>query len=1133
MKVNMNRLLIIICLLLQIQAPFRAHAADLGAAADAIDNYVLPAYPIIYGEIVEKFSEEEMKNVNLVLKGVEIFGYCKALGDIANKVDSGDNLGASLDLAANGANLAITLLKDEATKKVMIGSIAVGALPLTGLLTAIDIARKSSEAVQSSKTALDLERLYYSVENDQLLKVKGRELGQGDPIRVDSAAVEHLWRKVMNDEKWSELLKNYVTNELSQDWPEPSLWEQITLASNFLREDALLQEKTRLKGHIAGLLRQLNNVAKKREATVLVSQMLKEISAMTNKISVAELSNAFSAYSYALKELPRVKVFVDGLPQQVSAYQARVAKASAAELTKLKETEMLQMLGGISGTAAIVQKLPSKGRYASVRQDLLTRLEAGYKAVAGVRNSVLRAEINVRLAEEAKKLASEDTEFRFSRYDCGKSFDDVKGDFAQLVLTGDAGAGEAVNRVKDQIRTRIDDITPKYQKDLEANQKIYGEKASELSSQLQRLYEQGRKAVNSNEQDQLDRAIVALSGKIAELNDRYGKYNALYTSTTTVDIEGCTAINREIDAFVAANANRFNTVIGSLNAYVADASRKWFLYQEEHLHKTNGLSVFLVPEINELEKTMADNPASYIGISFTGLKTKLVKLPEASKSRNLIDTMAGINDTLYKQVNGIYSFRMHYYSAYDIYYRKNLHYMESPQSKEDLKVVTDAIAAAEIAINGTQAEDIQSGAHGWLDGLKEGLRQLRAETAEFDKALNRGSGLAAGFDQYCIDAVRINGQITEDSDALFAVLRRFQRAYYRIDGEVRDFLLSDAKDRVLDGSQILRILDEHEILDFSKKAGIGIETIVSEVFYEIRSSKGLVSIEAKHLTEARNLAESLPVTDYQQFFDKLISFKEKKGEVGVLFEKYFEVGQKFVTMFQIDPKLGEEAKKLFDIIVAKRDIVMKKQADIDEKKARFDLILQRATQLKRDMDDAFARKSYDNVTGIGSFLGDIKEKYQVIGATRSDIDQVLDAITQMMVEARRLQTSGADEQFAQIREFYGRFREAYEARNDSLLISFIADDWQAGDGTTLADLQGNLSRSFRVFDEISYQLSNLNAIKASGWYNVTYDVTITSRIYRRNIKHVEKSQVTEMVAIDAQGKPKITRTLNGRYWTVE
>ncbi|MBA4396096.1 MAG: hypothetical protein C0394_01710 [Syntrophus sp. (in: bacteria)] len=128
----------------------------------------------------------------------------------------------------------------------------------------------------------------------------------------------------------------------------------------------------------------------------------------------------------------------------------------------------------------------------------------------------------------------------------------------------------------------------------------------------------------------------------------------------------------------------------------------------------------------------------------------------------------------------------------------------------------------------------------------------------------------------------------------------------------------------------------------------------------------------------------------------------------------------------------------------------------------------------------------------------------------------------------------AAENVVLVKDLYARFKQAYEGKNDSLLLSMISDEWQAGDGASLSDLQVNLRRSFKTFDEIRYNIQNLTVTPAQdGSYRVTYDVTITSRIYKRNLKHEEKSSIHEEVLIDRSGKPKISKTLGGRFWYVQ
>jgi hypothetical protein len=126
----------------------------------------------------------------------------------------------------------------------------------------------------------------------------------------------------------------------------------------------------------------------------------------------------------------------------------------------------------------------------------------------------------------------------------------------------------------------------------------------------------------------------------------------------------------------------------------------------------------------------------------------------------------------------------------------------------------------------------------------------------------------------------------------------------------------------------------------------------------------------------------------------------------------------------------------------------------------------------------------------------------------------------------------ADSELSLVSALYPAFKAAYESRNDSLVLSFISNSWQAGDGTTISDLQKTLRQTFRVFDEIRYTIGPLSIDKQSASvYRVTYDLTITSKIYKRNITHEEKSNVTDEVLIDQSGKAKIGRTMAGMFWT--
>ena len=116
---------------------------------------------------------------------------------------------------------------------------------------------------------------------------------------------------------------------------------------------------------------------------------------------------------------------------------------------------------------------------------------------------------------------------------------------------------------------------------------------------------------------------------------------------------------------------------------------------------------------------------------------------------------------------------------------------------------------------------------------------------------------------------------------------------------------------------------------------------------------------------------------------------------------------------------------------------------------------------------------------------------------------------------------------------YDGFREAYESRSASRVMSFISDDWTAGDGTTASDLDEQFTRIFRLFDEIKAEITGLQIVNdGNGMYTASYNMTIKSRIYKKNIKRGEDSSVYEHVEVSGDST-KIKKSEAGGYWNVK
>ena len=142
---------------------------------------------------------------------------------------------------------------------------------------------------------------------------------------------------------------------------------------------------------------------------------------------------------------------------------------------------------------------------------------------------------------------------------------------------------------------------------------------------------------------------------------------------------------------------------------------------------------------------------------------------------------------------------------------------------------------------------------------------------------------------------------------------------------------------------------------------------------------------------------------------------------------------------------------------------------------------------------------------------------------RTIIDKLRHRISQLHLEKNQKVR-------AEVQLFYEKFRNAYSNRDVIGVISFLSDDWETSDGSTISDVEEILENSFRMFDEVQYHISNLNVSEMSNDnYQVSYHSSIIGKIYRMNIEHKEENDVIEVIG-PVNGKMKILRTLNGRYW---
>ncbi len=238
-----------------------------------------------------------------------------------------------------------------------------------------------------------------------------------------------------------------------------------------------------------------------------------------------------------------------------------------------------------------------------------------------------------------------------------------------------------------------------------------------------------------------------------------------------------------------------------------------------------------------------------------------------------------------------------------------------------------------------------------------------------------------------------------------------------------------------------------------------------------------------------------------------------------------------VTYTELRTKIETAMRERVDYLKKARERASeeaKRQAEFD---AKYGTVMNKIGRGIGMGNEQMARGEYQSVVGLWYYLDQVKAEYKAIGSTHGEVDKALSQLAALIETAKTRLKETESQSAAIIQEFYRKFKEAYESRNDSAVCSLISNNWLSGDGTTISDLQANLRRTFRVFDEVKYTIQNMNIQRQpDGCYRVDYEVTITSRIYKRNLTHEEKSKVSEELTIDASGKPKISRTLGGVFW---
>ncbi len=296
----------------------------------------------------------------------------------------------------------------------------------------------------------------------------------------------------------------------------------------------------------------------------------------------------------------------------------------------------------------------------------------------------------------------------------------------------------------------------------------------------------------------------------------------------------------------------------------------------------------------------------------------------------------------------------------------------------------------------------------------------------------------------------------------------------------------------------------------------------------------LVPVGMHYKSEADQFAElnvpsNAPLAkDFIALREKFIGLYLKDREVTAQkqLDDYEKLAKEAMARWaSITGPLKERIKSGDDLIKRASDSGTLSRSELETLKAAIESAL---NNLNSDPLDDFSAASYAMFKANldrGEYATDIKFINDGLGRLPEQFYSAIDAIRS------RLQNYG--DKTEAVKGFYAQFKAAYEEKNESRLMNCLSDQWEAGDGTTLYDVEEYFRNMFTVFDEIRLDITNLRVEKSGAeTYRVSYDLLITGRIYAENMTHTEKSSVMEEVTVTDDNKIKITRTPEGRFWYV-
>lgn len=1139
-------------------------------APGPFEQVVTTSFPAGYGELLNIYSETLAKGGPQAVKEIseKLNFYNQAIGRISGALDIGGKLylGETKEAAISAGLVVLGELAGSEAGKAYLGAMGLTTLPVTTLVTAFQIYRMSAAELEKSTVGVKLESLYGMIESDPKLKNRSREIGVGDPIPVTSESVEYLWRKVLLEDRWRDLFKTYVTDELGKDWPESSLWSRWAAPGNVNEEAELLGRRDEFKSYIAGLLSFLNRAATVREQQYVMRKYADELQ---QKASAMGSVSVLQKYMDAVGMLPEVRDFVKNCP-------ARIQQGiSGDDLSPL-----IQVINNSKRYAVdVLAWIPSTGKLGSERESLLKELRGYHDQAWSAREFLLdkRKRDELRKAESAQV-----TVWRAASFGFDLDFSSLQG-----AIDEEFAATGGISAVRNQISKRH-----------EAMQKFYNDQGASVQAEF----------------DQAQQMRPIPPERNSEALKQFGVQLAAYRS---IDQQALTLLREEVDAYVETLKGREKLIDEQLGSLVREIDATIHSYQTTKWGSGRSMG-----GIGELEEVLAGYCGTFPSSGYAGIGR--YQFPKPSfKSGDDISGFTGPYGSYLQSLSQKIGEEAMYISfcggkAHLPTLIGNIDGLVALVERfSEKKTEIDVLEKKILDLETMLAEASMSANPRLLESWKRNLEEKQKPFVKKIKELiHQGESLKdsarAAQQSYQTDLGNMENdlaymaQLRSILGHLGPILKEFAPGYpgISINGRYGTFVMKPEIAAAYAGGQCSALIGRQVFMTEGdiRQARQGLDQKLAEarlVWMNQNYNLGLKEFVDMYIADRTGLARMSAPTHYtfidwrgecrimtKDYFDTLKAELEKVDKVDIFFERNMEkaVRSDHLGLLSIPSRsqpvnninidlanypadglnfLREVAANCWEdqtraavlgVIAVFEDKVTAYQrwtageAYFEQMKQRFSEAVGDLSSLEYDAQAAYNKDMHDPAVArlyqqaaakepavmgfLNTAVGDPKlspDRQKFFARLQQEYEQKFFFIRQWAKISSQPPSKPVDEQL--VKDFYAQFKEAYEAKNDSRLMSLLSDNWEAGDGTTLFDVESYFRNMFTVFDEIQVDIRNLRVESmGSNQCRVHYELEITGRVYADDLTHQERSDVVEELEVTDNGRVRIVRTPQGRFW---